>query len=155
MKKYTIPEIINKIGAVFLIAIFVITFLQVIFRKVLGSPLNWSIETSILLLSWLSFLGAISLEKYNEHVSIDLVIKQFNTKTKLVIEIIGYILVITMFVALIFGSGQVLKTALTISDSSLPVSLFWNRFPIIITSIGCIIYMLLKIKFNIKKLKEN
>ncbi len=53
----------------------VITFANVVWRKLLASNLLWGLETTVFLFAWLVLLGASYLVKTNAHLGVDAIIE--------------------------------------------------------------------------------
>lgn len=74
LKKFflNMDDIIASISVILIIAI---TVLGVFMRFVVGDPLKWTEEASLALFVWLTFFGASSVMKRDEHISIDFLVE--------------------------------------------------------------------------------
>ena len=75
---------INKVlerFSVFLFAVItVLTFAGVISRYVFGSPIIWLYELTLVLFSWIVFLGISIAIMRNEHIYLDFIFHKINEK---------------------------------------------------------------------------
>jgi TRAP-type transport system small permease protein len=84
-----------------LAATVVITFAQVIFRYVLGSPLAWSQELATYSFVSLSFLGATMAVPLAGHYGIELVVRHFPPRLKSASRWLGVAVVLAFAVLLV------------------------------------------------------
>ena len=68
-----IDRIIDAIMAVILAASVVIAFIAVVFRYVLNSALSWSFEVSLILLTYLTFIGSYTALRRGAHLKVDVI----------------------------------------------------------------------------------
>lgn len=61
---------INALLALILLALVGVAFTAVVFRYVLGSALSWSFEASLILLTYLTFLGAFAALRQGAHLQV-------------------------------------------------------------------------------------
>lgn len=148
-----VSKIIQGLGSILIILMTVLVSLQIMFRYFSSFSLTWSSELASLLLVWLSFLGAISIQADDSHVAVDVLLVRIPGKIRTWVRVLGRLMMMAMFVAIIFTSIPILKTALTIEGSSLPVSLFWSRLPVDIAALGCLVYTFLQLISDIRCLK--
>jgi TRAP-type C4-dicarboxylate transport system permease small subunit len=65
----TVARIEMVLAVIFLGFISFLTALGVFFRYALGDPLDWVVDLSIVLLVWLTFLGAAAVFRSNGHIA--------------------------------------------------------------------------------------
>jgi len=87
-------NIAGVVGAFLLLVVTLITFYEVIMRYVFNAPTTWSIDYSIYLIMWGTFLGAAFTLKQGAHIHVDILVKKFPKKTRMTIEIVIYSLIL-------------------------------------------------------------
>ena len=92
---------------------------QVIARKVLGSPSKWTEELATYMLVWVALLGASVAYARNAHLGVDILVNKLSPKSKLLVQIIVHLLVITFAVwALLIGGYELISQTLKYSQKS-------------------------------------
>jgi TRAP-type C4-dicarboxylate transport system permease small subunit len=98
-----VEKIVNTagvVGAFLLLIITIFTFYEVIMRYIFKAPTTWSIDYSIYLNIWGTFMGAAFTLKQGAHISVDIIIKKFSARIRNIIEIIIYILILIFCIIL-------------------------------------------------------
>ncbi|MCL1995854.1 MAG: TRAP transporter small permease [Defluviitaleaceae bacterium] len=106
----------------------IITFVQVIFRFVLGAPLAWTDETARYAFIWMMFLGAAVAVKKGSHIKVDLfelVIK--NEKAKAIIRFINHLLFLAFsIIAMVIGINVCMGLLrFPFGSPALEIPMFW------------------------------
>lgn len=93
------------IASVALVLVVAITVANVFMRFVLHDPVKWAEEASLALFVWLTFIGASSVMKGDEHVSIDIIFDKASESVKKILYWIKYIvmLAVLLFVFIVLG----------------------------------------------------
>jgi TRAP-type C4-dicarboxylate transport system permease small subunit len=89
----------EAIGVAIFAAMFGAFLLQVLFRYVLGSPLGWTDELSLVLYAWAVFWACAFAVPWREHVSFDLLYQVAPPHARRAFALIGAGLVAGLFVA--------------------------------------------------------
>lgn len=90
-------------ASICLMASMLIIFTAAITRA-LGYPLNWSVDMSLFLFAWSTFLGADIAFRNNGLVNMDLFVEMLPTKAKKGIYLLGYLVVLCFLIStIIFG----------------------------------------------------
>jgi len=114
-----IGKLLEVVTTLCLVATVSITFLQVIFRYVLESPLSWSQEVSMMFFVYSIFFGTAFATKEGEHLEVDLLdnapqfVKQITSVLRFVVVGLMIILLLVTGINLVrgnFSSGQMLAT---------------------------------------------
>jgi TRAP-type C4-dicarboxylate transport system permease small subunit len=148
-------KIEETIVAVFVAAITFLIFVSAITRS-FGFPINWAPDTSMLLLSWVVFLGADSALRRADFIRVDMLLLRFPVKVQKFLYYLYYLIVI-LFLALMvrFGVPLALENtkrnfqALTLSYSWATISAPIGAFLMIVT-----IVLKLKNKWKEKEIKS-
>jgi TRAP-type C4-dicarboxylate transport system permease small subunit len=133
--------------------IFVVVFLQVLFRYLLRQPLFWSEELPRYLLIWMSFLAAALAQKHDAHINITLCLAPFSTRARQVLKILTDAVILVFFWVLIYSGSLV--TSITAHHRStalqLPMGLVYAALPV--GAILMSVYLLLQIADGVRRLK--
>ncbi|MDR2708635.1 MAG: TRAP transporter small permease [Elusimicrobiota bacterium] len=130
-----------------------VIFLSAILRGFHVS-MSWNIDVALLLLPWVSFLGADCAFRKDQLVGIDLFVRKLPAKLKIVVELIVLLLTFTLLVFLVYYGIM-----LTVSDwgrqyGSLPISFSWAVLSLPAASLSMAITAVLKITRGFKQLKS-
>ncbi len=114
--KFNLATILKEpdifLGQIILLAIIVMTAVQVVLRYVFSAPLTWPEELSAILLIWLTFVGAVALTRRNDHIRVELVEEFAGPRIARWLDILFDIATI-VFLALIISGGWDLIQLLT------------------------------------------
>lgn len=88
-----IIKILDKLCAVALALMTVVTFAQAFNRYVLGGSFVWAEELSLLCMLWITFLGSTIAIRRGSHTRIDFAINMLPKKVKRAVEVIDYLLI--------------------------------------------------------------
>ncbi|WP_188206746.1 TRAP transporter small permease [Alkalibacillus aidingensis] len=89
-----------------------VTFLQVLFRYVIKSPLTWSQEVLMISFVYSVLFGAALIIKTNDHLVVDL-FENAKGKFNLFLKVLDFVLVGTVIVALLYYGLQLVSNNLT------------------------------------------
>jgi len=70
-EEHILSRIVGCLLALLVLALVIVTFLQVFYRYVLARPLHWTDEAARYIFVWLCMLGAAVAVRRNAHVSLD------------------------------------------------------------------------------------
>jgi TRAP-type C4-dicarboxylate transport system permease small subunit len=135
------------------ILIFVVVFLQVLFRYLLRQPLFWSEELPRYLLIWMTFLAAALAQKHDAHINITLCLAPLSTRARQALKILTDAVILAFFWILIYSGSLV--TNITAHHRStalqLPMGLVYAALPV--GAILMSLYLLLQIAAGVRRLK--
>jgi len=140
---------IRQLLTIFLLALSLIIFCNVLFRYVFSLPLHWTEEISTLLFVWVVFLGAADLQRQGKHIAIDTLYIRCSPAVKKRMEIFGQILTLCVLVLLVISSVKAtwLQSRSVTMLLGMPVSVFGAV--VLISSVLMFFYTLLS---TIKKI---
>ena len=95
---------------------------QVVARYVLGSPLSWVIEASILLMVWATMLAGYTGVRRNVHLSADFAGLRMSNRTRWRLEAASLVLCLVFVAVYGFGSLKVVDAMEGIPFTSLPLT---------------------------------
>ncbi len=141
-----IIEILNKLNINSMVIcgaiLFMLVNLQVFFRFFVHSSIDWSEELSRYIGVCLIFLGATLGVKEEVHLGIDLLIKRFPDRLKIVnrrfiqLCVLGYAIVLTY-------EGVLWLKIVTVRESLvLQLNMFWVYLPVVLCTFLMIIYLI-------------
>lgn len=131
-----ISDFLNRICEValiiFLAAMAVVVFLQVLFRYVLHLPLFWTEEFARYCLVWASLLGAAVALKRGEHIAVTFLLDTFPKKVARVLTIVAQVSVIFILTVMVWGGIKlVLVTSAQISPAlRIPMAVPYLALPV-------------------------
>jgi TRAP-type C4-dicarboxylate transport system permease small subunit len=135
------------------ILIFVVVFLQVLFRYLLRQPLFWSEELPRYLLIWMCFLAAAVAQKHDAHINITLCLAPLSTRARQMLKILTDAIILAFLWILIYSGGLV--TSITAHHRStalqLPMGLVYAALPV--GAILMSLYLVLQIADGVRRLK--
>lgn len=97
-----IDTAMRSVMAASALTLFVVTFLQVVFRFLLKSPLAWSQDIIRLCFTYLTFFGAAWCVKEKAHLNIDVLLTSLKPALRKLIEIVINLILLAFFVFLAY-----------------------------------------------------
>jgi TRAP-type C4-dicarboxylate transport system permease small subunit len=79
-----------------LVALVVVTSLQVFTRYVLNAPLTWTEELARMLFTWIVFLGAALLLKRGSHITIDILARSLAPGPRRWLLVVSHLITLTV-----------------------------------------------------------
>lgn len=101
-----INRILEAICAVILAITVLITFIAVIFRYVIGSALSWSFEASLVLLTYLTFVGCYLALRKNCHLKVDVLVRMLPAFGQAVMFSINQLLIAAIGGVMLYYGGR-------------------------------------------------
>lgn len=95
---------VDRFNGVLLAAMFLITFYQILARDIFIISSMWTEELARFLFVWIVFIGAATLCKDNENITIFIVIDRMPPIPRLIISTISYLMMIGFGVIFIWSS---------------------------------------------------
>lgn len=133
--------------------IFVVVFLQVLFRYLLRQPLFWSEELPRYLLIWMCFLAAAVAQKHDAHINITLCLTPLSTRARQVLKILTDAIILAFLWIITYSGGLV--TSITAHHRStalqLPMGFVYAALPV--GAILMSLYLVLQIADGVRRLK--
>ena len=134
----------ETVVAFFVAAITFLIFISALARGV-GHPINWAPDTSMLLLSWVVFLGADSALRRADFIRVDILLLRFPVKMQKFLYYFYYILIICFLLLIVrFGIPLALENSKR-NFQALTISYSWATISAPIGAILMIITIVLKL----------
>ena len=112
----------------------VVVFAQVVTRYVFHSPLAWSEELARYMFIWLVWIGAAYATKMRKNIIIDVVASKFKGATKLISEIINFVLFVALMLFMLWTTStvmmQVYESNSIGTGTHLPMWIVWLSLPL-------------------------
>lgn len=137
-----INAIVEKICMLLLAIISILTVTGVISRYVIGTPIIWLYEVTLVLFSWVTFLGVSIAFKKKENIGLDFLINHVPKKSVKFIQVIILISVILFFIIGIKDSGEIIKSTLPQKYDTVNISTAWFYLSFPVGAVISIIHLL-------------
>ncbi len=127
-----IDRILEAVCAALLAATVLITFIAVIFRYVIGAALSWSFEASLVLLTYLTFIGCYLAMRKNAHLKVEVLVARFPILVQALVFTVNQCVIFAIAaVMVIYGLRQtVMFHSQTSLVMELPLSLLYAAIPL-------------------------
>lgn len=127
-----VDTLLHTVMAVSSLILFVVAFMQVIFRFILKSPLAWSQDVIRLCFAYLIFFGAAYCVREKMHLNIDVILTSLKPKAKLSLEIIINLIMLAFFAFLLVYGIRFTQSGASQLASYLPIkmSIYYTSVPI-------------------------
>lgn len=99
---------------------------QVFWRYVLEAPFVWSEELSLLLLTWIAFLGAPLLLMRNEHLGIEIFVERMPPAAARLALLLGRALVLVFCLCVTYGAWILMEKTRNSITPGLQISVAWQ-----------------------------
>lgn len=144
-----LDNVVSTLSGAFMTVLTVLTLIGVFFRYVLGSPIAWVYEFTIVCFSWMIFLGAAMAFKNNEHISLTIVVGNLPPKLQYWWrQVIFAICIVFLAVGIFHGFKVVGGTwGQTYNTIPVPKGVFYLSFPL--AGIPAIIHLIVQM-FELK-----
>ena len=125
-----IEKTLKTANIIFLSAMTITILVQVVFRYILSTPLDWTEEIARLMLVWMTFSGATLIFIKVDHPSIDLFVKILSPSVRRYLRIVSLILVGFFLAYTLLGGIKVLRVSKIVSSVALgfPMMLVYLAF---------------------------
>jgi TRAP-type C4-dicarboxylate transport system permease small subunit len=135
-----------------LCVIIVLVFLSAIARFV-RHPWNWTIDISLLLLAWVSLLGADIAYRYGAIVGLNIITKKFSDRTQDIIKLIVFALICATTLCLVYFGIKLCIGSRARSFQALKISYSWVTLSLPAASLSFAMTSILEIARIVRRLK--
>ena len=108
-----LSNVVNRIGEIglvlFLAALAILVFLQVLFRYVLNLPLFWTEEAARYCLVWASFLGAGVAVKRGQHIAVTYLVDHMPPSIRTGVVRVSQVSVAAIVAVMLWGGIQLVQ----------------------------------------------
>ena len=109
--------------AVFVAAMTVVVFLEILFRYVLDFPLFWTAEFARYCLVWASLIGATIAFKRGEHIAVTFFLNRFPPRSRRVMTMAAEISVAVFLAVILWGGIQLIMVTSRQLSPALQISM--------------------------------
>lgn len=125
-----------------LMAITVLTILQVIFRFLLDSPLVWSEEVARLSIVWMTFLGAAVCCWDGTHLKVGSLADRLPGRMGTAVHVLSGAMILTFLVVLVWTSVPLVQISNLYEIGALDIPVSWFRAPVTVGGGLMIVFLL-------------
>ncbi|MEC9330219.1 MAG: TRAP transporter small permease subunit [Pseudomonadota bacterium] len=147
----TYVRLFGKIGA-WVITILVISMVyEVIARYVFHAPTKWAFEVAYMLMGTVFMFGIAYCLQMRRHIRVDFLFDQVNDKTKAIIDLVGYMVLVPMLLWLTAGLWDYFFQAYRVDETSGESA--WNPiiWPFKFTFVVAFVLLLLQVMMEVLK----
>jgi len=125
-------SLVTYFPQVMLLLIFITVSLQVFFRYVLKSPIQWSQEIAVLFFIWLTFTGTILCVRDNKQLRLDYFVEKMPYSVKRYFKILHKLLILLVLVFIIISGVLVVREfySYKMPASGLSMAFYYSALPI-------------------------
>nr|WP_273701654.1 TRAP transporter small permease [Tepidanaerobacter acetatoxydans] len=123
-------------------------FYQVVLRYIFDNPNVWAEELARYLFVWITFVGSAVGIRRNKHLTIDYFINLFETRTKALLHLVIYLIILGFLIILLkYSTILVLRTTSTLS----PGMMISMAIPYSAIPVGTLLMILYAIELILKQ----
>jgi TRAP-type C4-dicarboxylate transport system permease small subunit len=93
----TLERAAELVSAALFAVLFSVFVIQVFMRYVVGKPVGWTLELTLVLFLWITFWNAAFLIRERDHVAFDLIYLEASPGTRRIFALIGTTMVVAAF----------------------------------------------------------
>ncbi|MEE2803752.1 MAG: TRAP transporter small permease subunit [Pseudomonadota bacterium] len=108
----------GKLGAWVIVILVVSMVYEVIARYVFRAPTKWAFEVAYMLMGTVFMFGIAYCLQMRRHIRVDFIFDQVNEKTKAVIDLAGYVVLVPMLLWLTAGLWEYFHQAYKVDETS-------------------------------------
>lgn len=135
--------------------LFAVTFLQVVTRFILKSPLKWSQDIIRLCFVYIVFWGAAYCVKEKAHLNVDVFLTMLKPKMRKVVELIINIMLMAFMIFLIIFGFKFAQTGATQNAPYLPIPMSIYYLSVPTGACFMVYYMIQEIIIQMKNINNN
>ncbi len=124
--RLAMSNLVKWLLVVMLLAMTLVLFAQIVFRYFFELPLVWSEEMALVLMLWITFLGAALLLQSKEHISIDFVIEMMPPTWQRIMAVAAALLLLVFNIALTYGAFLVVEATASSITPGMKISVAWH-----------------------------
>ena len=138
------------LGGTLFAVITLIVFYEIIARYLFNAPTTWSIDISVYMVMWATFLGGAYTLREGGHVHVDVVLDRFSPKRELWIKICIYILILAFCMVLAWQGARSCLDAIRFNEVTLSAHRFPMWLPLFAIPVGGLLLTLRTIRILIE-----
>ena len=112
---------VGKAASFLILVLIAVLMIEVLSRYLFDAPTKWSNEISQYLLVGVVMLGGGYCLSAGEHVRVDILYRNFLPKTRCVVEVLTFLMVLAFVVAIVWKGGEICYDALVQDKRSMTI----------------------------------
>lgn len=133
------------IAGILVLVLVAVTAASVFARYVLNTPIQWTEEFSGFLMIWIVFIGAISCEARNEHLTIDVLTLLLPGPVRRALALVVGVASCALLGAMAWLGWGLSVSAFTKQTRLLGISWFWIDVAVVVGAIGILIVLAIRL----------
>lgn len=129
----------NLLGGGLFLTLFVVFIIQIVARFGFHKPLPWTDEAAVILYVWVILWAAAAVVPEREHVMFDLVWNSVNTRTRLVMRIVGNLMLGGLALVAIPASWDYVRFMAREGSPVLGLPFMWIFLPFVLLLFALVI----------------
>ncbi len=142
--------VLEKVAITLLAVVTVLTFSGVIFRYAFGSPIIWLYETTLVLFSWVTFLGISIAVKRRENIHLDFVFHKVTNRVAAIMHIAIAIVSIIFFAIVFKDSIEIISETFEQKYNTIDLSTGWFYVPLFLCSLVSVLHLINRLIFIVR-----
>ena len=141
----------GKLGAWVIVILIISMVYEVIARYIFRAPTKWAFEVAYMLMGTVFMFGIAYCLQMRRHIRVDFLYDQVNDKTKAVIDLVGYVVLLPMLLWLTAGLWDYFFQAYRVNETSGESA--WNPiiWPFKFTFVIAFVLLLLQVMVEVLK----
>jgi TRAP-type C4-dicarboxylate transport system permease small subunit len=141
-------DLVERLAVMLLIVMSLLTFGGVIARYIFNSPIVWLYETTLVIFSWLIFLGVSIAFKREEQITLNLIDKYLSSKGAVILRMITQVLIAVFLLIIVKDGADVVRDTMTQKYITINLSTGWFTAAFPVCAVVSLIHLL---AINLKK----
>jgi TRAP-type C4-dicarboxylate transport system permease small subunit len=137
--------ILEKAAIILLAVVTALTFSGVIFRYAFGSPIIWLYETTLVLFSWVTFLGISIAVKRRENIHLDFVFHKISGRAAQMMHTAIAVISIVFFAIVFKDSIEIISETFEQKYNTIDLSTGWFYVPLFICSLVSVFHLICRL----------
>ena len=138
MKRSSFEKIVDGFLTVAVLALVALVFLNVVLRYTIGSGFNFAEEISRIIFVWITFIGAASAFRYQEHLGYDTFINKLPPPFLKIARSVVSMTILLMLFIIVYGAFKLGYLGIDTSSPATGIPLLIFYVPVILMSVSMI-----------------
>lgn len=134
-----------------LVILVLVTFMGVIFRYFLNSPLIWEEEIQLMMITWTIYFGASAAFRSGGHIAIDMIVDSFPKKVQKIFDVLIFLVTTGVLIFLMVNGtalvDQFIRTGRVTNILHIPSQYVYIAIPV-----GCALMIISNTMYFVKRM---
>lgn len=139
-------DLAGSLAAGLLLILVILSVSAVALRYIVGNPLSWSEELSVLMLLWIIMIGAVYAKRKNAMLCMDIIYNLMPARLRGILDVVQELVHCTLFcLMIVYGY----KLAVHVGSKTMPLlglPVFWLYLSLPVGAAGLLIVSLLRLR---------